>query len=158
MKQTLLTLCLLLAFGTTKAQNDATLEETIDWINNFGISKAIYSDGITKASNKINVSQSKGAINFYIYREYESGKEKESYRKYLFNDNYVILLSPNKSLYQVEIIIDYDREDKKGFSKYDYNFNDKTQAEKVLKAFKHLFDLVHVKYREKNMFLIENKF
>ncbi|MFY0673416.1 MAG: hypothetical protein JXQ87_08420 [Bacteroidia bacterium] len=125
MKQTLFTLCLLLVFGTVRPQNDATVNETVDWINTFGISKTV---GHVKDIHSIGVSDDYSEIYFSDYIVWDNGKVRDKDGSYFLDDQYTIIFGPEDSLYQIEIEIVFIHDDSRGFARHDYNFKDKTHA------------------------------
>jgi len=153
MKKILLLLSLVLTFTTTHAQSDATIEETIDWINTFAFQKAYDINSHNKRHYSI----------FYIeeYSELQLRKQDEEY------DNLEYEKIPIKSFVKLRtsvrgdgsyFIALYFTKQSSGNSTYFFSLPDKKITERTFKALKHLFKLLNHNLVIKDTLSIENKF
>ncbi|MFD1293522.1 hypothetical protein ACFQ5N_06715 [Lutibacter holmesii] len=147
MKKLLLIITLFIGLGNVNAQSDATLEETINWINEIALSRQINSEKYNVTS--INIDSNKKQI---IYsRTYDSEETDPVITK--FNENTALKIYYNTycSCYAVYVEISF------GYFNL-IRFSDKETAKRTYNAFDHLFKILNIEVRRENKLAIENKF
>lgn len=156
MKTILFTITLtLLGINFSQAQekqNDATIEETIAWINQYGFAAAIPTTAsCCEEISNIWFDESSNELKYtYTESEYYEGPRtlKISYdNAYLTVDKHRLI----DNTFEVRLIEPYD-------VYYTIMFNKKEIAERVYKAFEHLFFLLEWNVTCRNKLVSENKF
>jgi len=146
MKNLLFLLVLTVSISTVKAQ-DATLQETIDWLNIYGFEDNFEKDNLSaggwkKTKVKCDVSLNKsGVANFnfiYFVRYDDSDWREREYNNYesfsILQVKFIELIPPTGNRKGYAIIIGAETKDKY----YAVEFPDKEKAISLFKALKHL--------------------
>tara|TARA_B110000046_G_scaffold102424_1_gene110056 strand:- start:1895 stop:2410 length:516 start_codon:yes stop_codon:yes gene_type:complete len=171
MKKTLLIIALFIALGNVNAQSDATKEETLDWLNTYlakySRQATIESYGNDFTRYKVRIDQYEDGI---IYRELESEKRDDLYA-HKMELTFLRLISINQNIDGDTFIINFYGKDDSVTKKrtcsacgtstgreIPFIFSNKSEAERVFKALKHLFSFYNQKIVFTNNVSDENKF
>ena len=154
MKKTILILALFittltLTFAQEK-QNDATLEETVNWINEIAIPKQKCSEGycVSRIYVKINYK--------LIYYSRTWNGEHHDLHHVQFNKHTQIGVEYYENNFCVFINTDKNI-DNNNYSNV-IRFSDKEMARRTYNAFSHLFKLLNIEVKRYNKLANENKF
>ena len=148
MKQTLLIIALFIGLGNVNAQDDASLEETISWLNEHSLPKQTFSTvGISACANK-QIIYNKNKEQFTLFDE-DGNSTVSSLNEFSrftlkyseSNKRYVITFSTNTNVFLNCFI-----------------YSDKDWAVRTFKSFEHLFKMLNHNVFGKNYLVSENKF
>lgn len=169
MKHLLLLLVLTVSISTVKAQ-DATLQETIDWLNIYGFEDNFEKDNLSaggwkKTKVKCDVSLNKNGVanfNFIYFVRYNDDsdwrtREVENYKHFsILQVKSINLIPPTGNRKGYAIIIGAETNDKY----YAVEFPDKEKAISLFKALKHLntFYSHEIRFIDKIRPDLKNKF
>ncbi len=138
-------------------QNDATIDETINWINEYGFDNTIALDDMLKSPEDIRYRTEKDELHYY-YKNKDGNWNTVILKNTITN---TIIVSKSNGHYEIYI------EDLEARKFYDptnsslgtLNFgSNKEYAQKTYKAFEHLFYLLKWEVECINKLVDENKF
>ena len=152
MKKTIL---ILILFITTlnltfaqETQSDATLEETVNWINEIAIPKQLKrTDDFYLTSIYTDIEKKE----IRYYRESIKWGELNDYQK--FNKHNSITVTYSDDSFLVQIIYETNH-----LERMDIRYSDKEMARRTYNAFNHLFKLLNIEVKRYNKLANENKF
>ena len=149
MKKTILTLILFITTLTVtfsqETQSDATLDETINWINEIAMPKQGYSEEYSVTNIYVDINEEK-IIYFMTYNG-----ESDDPVTAKFNEHYLIDVGYYDNNF--EIIINVD-----DYPSIIIRYSDKEMARRTYNAFSHLFKLLNIEVKRYNKLANENKF
>lgn len=153
MKKKLLIIALFICFGNISAQANATLQETINWLNKYGVALI----KVDKADTAHELEFNKYQIRIYRVSK-NIGERAESYQLKDIRKIEVDRAYENSEICTVKIVGSGTLNSEYRYLATYIHFNNKEDAYRFYKALKHLFSFYNYEINFKNTIELENKF
>ena len=148
MKKTLLIIILFIGLGNVNAQSDATIEETLNWLNEHSLPKqSISTVGVSSCyNNKIAYNENKKSFVFSSEEGITTKCSLDELSRFELtysesSKKYVITLSTSANVFLTC-----------------FRYSNKDWAVRTFKSFEHLFKMLNHNVIGKNYLVSENKF